>query len=340
MTEFTKRARVDLPLIQAPMAGGITTPELVAAVSRAGGLGSLAGGLMQPDEIRNAIHRIRELTKRPFNVNLFILSPLHGVVSYLPFIHHLKKYEGELGFVAKDEIQLPPSFEKQVEVLLQEEVPIFSFTFGIPPLSVIRDFQKRNALVLGTATHVKEGLALQEAGVDFIIAQGKEAGGHRGSFLEDARLPTLELIKELHAEVKKPLIAAGGIKHNKEFTVALNSGAAAVQIGTAFLTSTESGAHPAYKKALLEWKNRKTVITKAFTGRWARAVENRFIHEIGDVEIPPYPIAQSLTNSMRKAAAHANNPEFLSLYAGERFALCEAITAQEVMARLLKKFVS
>lgn len=332
-TEFTERAGVTLPLIQAPMAG-ITTPELVAAVSKAGGVGSLGAAMMQPDDIRKAIHRIRELTRRPFNVNLFIPRHPHGMIAYEAFLKHLKQYESEVGFATSTELNPPPSFEKQVEVLLQEEVPIFSFTFGIPPIHVIRDFEKRGALVIGTATHVKEALALQEAGVDFIVAQGVEAGGHRGTFLEDALHPTLQLLKEIKAQVKKPLIAAGGLMHGKEILSALKAGAAAVQMGTAFITCTESGAHPAYKKALLEWKNRNTVLTKAFTGKWARAVENRFTQEIDDVEIPPFPIAQSLTGPMRKAAAAAHNAEFMSLWAGEHFRLCKAGTAQELIAKL------
>jgi len=333
-TEFTKRTGISLPLIQAPMAG-VTTPELVAAVSNAGGLGSLGAALMQPDELRKTIHRIRELTQRPFNVNLFIPSPhQREPIVYEPFLQHLKQYESELGFGVSRELSPPPPFEKQIEVLLQEKVPIFSFTFGIPPLSILQDFQKRNILVIGTATHVKEALALQEAGVDFIVVQGKEAGGHRGTFLEDSLLPTLQLIKEIRSHVKKPLIAAGGIMEKKDILAALNAGAAAVQMGTAFITCAESSAHPAYKKALLEWKGRNTVLTKAFTGKEARAIENRFTQEIGDVEIPPFPIAQSLTGPMRKAATAAHNPEFMSLWAGEKFRFCHSGTAQELIRAL------
>jgi nitronate monooxygenase len=340
MTEFTERAHVALPLIQAPMAGGITTPELVAAVSKAGAVGSLGAAMMQPDELRKAIHRIREMTRRPFNVNLFAIAPLHKPVSYEPFLEHLKKYEKELKFTASTELHQPPSFEAQVEVLLKEAVPIFSFTFGIAPLSVIRDFHRQGALVIGTATHLNEALALQEAGVDFIVVQGKEAGGHRGTFLEDALLPTLDLVKQIHAQVKKPLIASGGIMHPNEVRLALKAGAAAVQAGTAFITCHESGASPAYKKALLEWKSRGTVLTSAFTGRRARAVQNRFIQELGDIEVPAFPIAQSLTAPMRKAATAAGNAEFMSLWAGEHYHLCNNHTAAELVAHLTSNIPS
>lgn len=332
-TEFTERARVEIPLIQAPMAGA-TPPELVIAVSKIGGVGSLGAALMQPDDLRKAIHRIREETRRPFNVNLFIPTPVKGPVHIDAFVKHLKQYERELGFEVSTEMPHPPSFEKQVEVLLQEEVPIFSFTFGIPPLSIIREFQKKNALVIGTATHVNEALALQEAGVDFIVLQGNEAGGHRGTFMEDSYSPTMELLKQAKEQIKKPLIAAGGIMHGKEIKAAIQAGAAAVQMGTAFLTCTESGAHPAYKKALLEWKKRRTLLTRAFTGKWARAIENRFIKEMGETEIPPFPITQALTNPMRKAATSAQNTEFMSLWAGEHFPMCNEGSAQEIIAKL------
>ncbi len=332
-TEFTERAGIEIPLIQAPMTG-ITTPELVIAVSKVGGVGSLGAAYMQPDELRSAIHRIREKTRRPFNVNLFIPTPLHAQLNIDPFVNHLKKYESLLGFALSTDMPHHPSFEKQVEVLLQEGVPIFSFTFGIPPLAVIRDFQKRNALVIGTATHLTEALALQEAGVDFIVVQGNEAGGHRGTFIEDSHQPTMELLKAMKKEIKKPLIAAGGIMHGKEITAALKAGASAVQLGTLFIPCTESQAHPSHKKALLEWRNRPTLLTRAFTGKWARAIENRFIQDTPDHLIPPFPIAQALTSSLREAAASANNPEFLSLWAGEHFQNCRAGSAQEIIAQL------
>lgn len=337
-TEFTEKARVALPLIQAPMAGS-TTPELVAAVSNAGGVGSLGAALMTPEEIRKAVRKVRELTRRPFNVNLFFYSMPHEVLPLEPYLKRLKSYEKEVGFSASLELSSPSTFEKQIEVLLEEEIPIFSFTFGIPPISIIREFKKRNALVIGTATHPREAKSLQEMGVDFIVCQGKEAGGHRGTFLgsvPESLIPTLELIQQAKEEVKKPLIASGGIMNGKQIREALEFGASAVQMGTIFLTSAESGAHPVYKRALLEWKDRKTELTRAFTGRYARAVENRFINEMAPYEsdIPPYPIAQGLTKPMRKAAEETENPEFMSLWAGEGFPACETLTAQEILARL------
>ncbi len=337
-SEFTERVGVKIPLIQAPMAG-ITSPELVAAVCNTGAIGSLGAGLMQPDEIRNAIRKIRDLTRKPFNVNLFFYSSPHEVVPFEPFLKRLKNFEKEVGFSASLELNPPPAFEKQAAVLLEEEIPIFSFTFGVPPISVIREFHKKNTIILGTATQPKEALSLQEMGVDFIVCQGKEAGGHRGTFLgpmQEGLYPTMELVELTQEICKKPLIASGGIMDGRTIQKALELGAAAVQMGTLFLTANESAAHPIYKRALLEWKNRETELTRAFTGKWARSIRNSYIMEMDsfDAEIPPYPITQSLTGPMRKAAAETENPEFMSLWAGENFKECKELSAQEIIARL------
>lgn len=342
-TPLTERLRLEAPLIQAPMAGGVAGPELTAASSKAGALGSLGAGLMQPDEIKKAIRQIREATRRPFAVNLFFYSMPHEVVSFETFIKKLKSYEREAGFSTTLELEPPPSFEKQVSVLMDENIPVFSFTFGIPPVSVIRDFHKRNTLVIGTATHPNEAAALQEMGVDFIVCQGSEAGGHRGTFLGSAHeslFPALDLIEEVKARVKRPLIAAGGIMSAADIRQALEAGACAVQMGTAFVTCKESGAHPTYKRALLERKDHPTELTRCFTGRWGRVLENRFVREMEalEEEIPPYPLAQSLIAPMRKAAAAKDNVDFMALWAGENFRFCEALTAQELIARLTLEF--
>lgn len=336
-TEFCERVRNSIPLIQAPMAGGITTPELVAAVSNTGAIGSLAGSPFEPDELRAEIRQIRHLTRRPFNVNLFVPSPAHQAIP-IAYLEKLKEFEREVGFAMTMEIESSPSFEKQAEILLEEEVPIFSFTFGIPPLAILKEFHRKRIVLLGTATHAAEILALQDAGVDFIVCQGKEAGGHRGTFigsLHEGLVPTMELIQKGKEISKKPLIAAGGLMTGKQIHEALQAGACAAQLGTAFLCCTESGADPSYKKALHQWKSRNTALTKAFSGKWTRCIDNRFVQQMASLEeVPPYPIAQSLTKPLREAAAAAGNSEFLALYAGEGFPHCQSFTAQELIARL------
>lgn len=338
-TELTSRLKIRIPLIQAPMAGGITTPDLVSSVSETGALGSLGAAIMQPEDMRKAIRQIRDLTENPFNVNLFVLPHEQEKGHTDAFIKHVKSYEAEVGFELSTALPPPPSFEKQVAVILDEKVPVFSFTFGIPAPSIIREMQKHHIIVIGTATHLQEALALQEVGVDFIVCQGKEAGGHRGTFIgsyEDALIPTKELLLQVHGKVKIPIIAAGGIMNGKAISEMLKAGACGVQMGTAFIACPESGAPNAYKKALLEWKSRKTILTKAWSGKWARAIENRFLREMESYkqEIPPYPITQGLTAQMRKAAASHGNAEFLSLWAGENFKEARAMSVSATIRTL------
>ncbi len=337
-TEFASRLKVAIPLIQAPMAGGATTPELVAAVSNTGAVGSLAAGMMQPEELRKKIREIRRLTRRPFNVNLQIMETPRQTIS-IAFIEKLKEYERSVGFALSMELETLANLEKQASVLLEEEIPIVSFVFGLLPPSILKEFHKKQAVVLGTATHPKEALALQEAGVDYIVCQGREAGGHRGTFMggvSEGVIPTLELINAVRGEVKKPLIASGGIMNGKQVRAALHAGAEAVQMGTAFLCCTESGLDPACKNALLQEKERKTVLSRAYSGKWARCVENQFTREMASIEsdIPPYPLAQFLTKPLRKAAIASDNLDFIQLYAGEHFRECEPLAAQELIARL------
>lgn len=331
---------IQCPVILAPMAG-VTTPELVAAVSNAGGLGSLGAALMKPEEIRTAIRKIRSLTSKPFNINLFAPTPTPEKGSYDAYIKRLKSYEKEVGFQMPEQ---PPSsahsFEEQAAILLEEKIPVFSFTFGIPPQKIIQAFKSIKAIVIGTATHLQEAIELENAGVDYIVCQGQEAGGHRGSFLgalKDGVIPTMELVRSLQGKVSLPLIASGGIMNGKQIVEYLKAGAIAAQMGTVFITCRESMAPEPYKKALLEWKTHPTLLTKAFTGRWARAVANRFCCDLApfEKEIPPFPVASGFTLPMRQAAAKAQKPDFMSLYAGTEFRYCKAGSAAEIMHQLI-----
>ncbi len=333
---FASRLGLKFPLIQAPMAGGFTTVELIGTVCDAKALGSMGAALMKPDDLRQAIRQVKERTNRPFNVNLFVESSPVSPGNLEPFRTLLKKYEGEF-FFEIGEPKSPPSYQQQVEVLLQEKVPVFSFTFGVPEKQIIREFQKQGTYVIGTATYPEEIEALEERGVDAVVLQGKEAGGHRGTFIGEAKshlIPTLDLIKQ--AKTSIPLIASGGIMDKKGTLAALHAGAAAVQLGTAFLTCFEAGTPPLARKTYLEWRDRKTTLTRVFSGKWARVIENRFVRDLAshDRDIPPYPIPRSMTESLRKAAAAAQTAEFLPLYAGENFGLCKAQTAAEFIESL------
>jgi len=337
---------IRLPIIQAPM-GGITTPRLVAAVSNAGGLGSLAGGYLSPQEIRKAIRDTRSLTKYPFNVNLFVpklvdLSPEKINKSKLI----LNAYRIALGIPLVEPTESAAisfeSFDEQLKVLLEEKVPIVSFTFGIPSSEFIKKLKDNGTIVIGTATTVKEGLALEASQCDAIVAQGSEAGGHRGTFngpTKTSLIGTMALIPQMVDRVKIPIIAAGGIMDGRGFAASLILEASAVQMGTAFLTCSENGIHEEYKKAVLRSTEESTVVTSAFTGKPARAIKNEFIEGMTKHEdsLPDYPIQHKLTLDIRKEAAKQNRPEFMFLLAGQGTRLNTNKTASDLVTSVAEE---
>lgn len=339
-TRLTERLRIRYPIIQAPMAGGPTTPELVAAVSNAGGLGSLGAGYLQPEEIRSAIQEIRTLTDRPFAVNLFIPQPVKEDPDPIARANTLlAPYHQELGLETPPSPDLAglPDFTEQLEVILEEAVEIFSFTFGVPQTEELEALQQRGVITLGTATHLLEAIVLEESGVDMVVAQGVEAGGHRGTFVgaaEQGLVSTTALIPVLAQHLRIPIIAAGGIMDGRGIAAALALGADGVQMGTAFLTCPESGAHPGHKDLLSQGTEITTVLTRVFTGKTARAIKNRFIADLQshEAELPGYPIQHVLTRDIRQAAARHNHPEFMALWAGQGCTLCNNLPAAELIA--------
>lgn len=328
-TRLTERLRIRYPIIQAPMAGGATTAELVAAVSNAGGLGSFAGGYLQPEEIRAAINEIRTLTDRPFAVNLFVPAPVKEDGDRIDRANALlAAYREELGMTGTaPHWRELPKFSEQLAVILEEAVEVFSFTFGVPRAEELEALQQRGIVTLGTATHLLEAIVLEESGVDMVVAQGIEAGGHRGTFVgppEQGLVGTLALIPVLPDHLRIPFIAAGGIMGGRGIAAAMALGADGVQMGTAFLTCPESGAPPAHKEILNEGTEITTVLTRAFTGKLARGIKNRFVSEMQphEAELPGYPIQHVLTRDIRQTAARRNRSEFMALWAGQGCALC------------------
>lgn len=341
-TELTRKFKIDFPIIQAPMAGGPTTPSLVASVSNAGGLGSLGAGYLSPDQIRIAIREIKQRTDRPFSVNLFV--PEQSVTSedtVIKMNDHLNKYREELGLARATAIpSLSESFEDQVSVLLDEHVAVFSFTFGIPPLHVIHAMKQKGIDVVGTATTVNEAIALESAGVDAIVAQGSEAGGHRGSFLTsfgDSMIGTMALVPQIVDAASVPVIASGGIMDGRGLVASLALGASAVQMGTAFLASDESGAHAVYKQKIMSSNEDSTAVMHFYSGKPARGIVTDFMKDMRyyEGEIPAYPIQNALTRDIRQAASKANDPAYLSLWAGQGLRLA---TDQEA-AKIVKQTV-
>jgi nitronate monooxygenase len=225
-TELTRKLRIKYPILQAPMAGGPTTPDLVASVSNAGGLGSLGAGYLTPEQIRNAIREIRGKTDRPFAVNLFVPEqPNTSVDTIAEMNDHLNTYRLSLGIAPNPSIpKFAESFDEQVQVVLEENVSVFSFTFGIPSQHIIQSMKQKGIVVMGTATTVDEAIALEAAGVDAIVAQGSEAGGHRGSFLTgsaDTLIGIMALVPQMVDHVSVPVIASGGIMDGRGLVATL-----------------------------------------------------------------------------------------------------------------------
>ncbi len=335
---------ITYPIFQAPMAGGITTPELISETSNCGGLGNLGAGYMDPKEIKEAIKQIRSLTDKPFGVNLFIpnVREVHFDEKELTAMTVLlNQYGQELGIevpVSNQVNNYKALYENQLEEVLRERVPVASFTFGIPDREVMTELRKNGTVIIGTATNVKEALELEVSGVDIIVAQGSEAGGHRGTFHEEASglVGSMALIPQVADAVYTPIVAAGGIMDTRGIAAAMALGATGVQLGTAFLTCKESGAAEIYKKTLLNSTEEQTTFTKAFSGKLARGIGNRFIHEMAEQTSLPFPLQNDLTASIRKKAAMLKQPDFMSLWAGQGVRMVKETTVKQLMRELIE----
>jgi nitronate monooxygenase len=343
-TPLTKKLGIRYPLIQAPMAGGVTTPELVAAVSNSGALGSLGAGYMNAEALRRAIAAIRERTDAPFAVNLFIPEPVPVNAERIAQANALLHvYRQELGLSTQSPpIDNLPDFTEQLAVILEEQVPVLSFTFGVLKGEALEAVKQQGIVTIGTATHLLEAIILEESGIDVVVAQGLEAGGHRGTFLgtqEQGLVGTMALLPLLAEHIRIPFVAAGGIMDGRGLAAALAMGAAGAQLGTAFLACPESGAHPRYKELLCEGTEITTVLTRAFSGKLARGLKNRFTQEMAarEAELPLYPIQHCLTTGLRQAAATQERTEFMSLWAGQGCPLCTARPAAELVGEWIQQ---
>ncbi|PEQ40511.1 nitronate monooxygenase [Bacillus cereus] len=343
-SRVTEILQVKNPIIQAGMAGAITTPDLVAAVSNGGGLGTLGAGYMSPEQIREAIYKIRELTDKPFGVNLLVTKEVKIEEEKVKEANVLlEAVNRELGIEGERVLKLPKSYKAQLQVLLEEKVPVVSFAFQTLEKEEIDEFKKRGIKVIGTATHVAEAKVLAALGVDIIVGQGSEAGGHRGTFIgkeREAMIGTFALIPQLVAAVPHiPIVAAGGVMNGQGLVAAFALGAEAVQMGSAFLTSEESITHDAYKEAVLQSTDTSTTVTRAFSGKYARGIRNEFIerHEEKEEELPMYPVQNVLTSRIRQEAAKQNKEEYMSLWAGQASSLARIEPAQHVVKRVMNE---
>jgi nitronate monooxygenase len=342
-TVLTKRLGLAHPIIQAPMAGGGDTPGLVAAVCEAGALGSIGAAYLTPEQITETARAVRMLTSRPFGINLFApvrVPPAQdarrGVAQVAPFF-------AELGLPAPAPPAEPADvFSQQIAATLESGASAFSFTFGMLPATALEAVKARGMLVAGTATTVEEAIALEKAGVDAVVAQGSEAGGHRGSFASDfesSMVGTIALVPQIADAVDVPVVASGGIMDGRGIAAALALGAAAVQLGTAFLTCREAGVPDCYKEAIPRARENDTRLTRAFSGRPARGIANRFMEEVerDPGAILAFPLQNALTRPLRTAAGKVGRAEFLSLWAGQGIRLARRQTAAELVARLARE---
>jgi nitronate monooxygenase len=340
---LTERLGLRHPIIQAPLAGGGDTPALVAAVGEAGALGFIGAAYLTPPQIVEAARAVRARTARPFGVNLFVPLPApEAPRDPRPALERVAPFYAELGLPAPT---LPAggreAFDEQLAAALETGAAVFSFTFGILPAPATAAVKARGMVLLGTATTVDEALALERAGVDAVVAQGSEAGGHRGTFagpVEAGLIGTMALVPQVADAVKVPVIASGGIMDGRGIAAALALGASAVQLGTAFLTCDEAGIPDAYKQAILAAREHETRLTRAFSGRPARGIVNRFMTEVERGAPPeailPFPLQNALTRPLRTAAARQGRAEFLSLWAGQGLRLARRLPAARLVAEL------
>lgn len=327
MTALSNQLGIELPIIQAPMAG-VGTPALAAAVSNAGALGSLGIGAMSVETTRQMIQETKALTNRPFNVNVFCYEPAPSDPTrdaiWLQALAPLFASFGATPPATLKEIYM--SFnqnETMLAMLLEEHPAIVSFHFGLPPQNTINALRNAGIILIATATHLEEAQKIADAGLDAVIAQGIEAGGHRGIFNPDApdeKLSTLVLTRLLVQKINLPVIAAGGIMDGTGIMATLNLGAQAAQLGTAFISCSESAADDAYRAALLGQQAEHTTLTRVISGRPARGLSNRFTEWGSRSDCPPvpnYPFAYDAAKSLQKTAQAAGCFDYDTQWAGQ-----------------------
>ena len=338
---------IRFPIIQAPMSG-TSTPALAAAVSNAGGMGSIGLAACGVDQARAAIQQTRALTSAPFNVNFFChatAQPDPAIES--AWLRYLTPFFDEMGAPVPSDLHEPYGSlndnQAMQDMLLEEKPPVVSFHFGLPPIAWMRQLQEAGVTLMATATTLREATLVKDAGVDFIVAQGVEAGGHRGVFDphdQDEGITTLALVRLLTACSTTPVIAAGGIMDGRGIRAALELGACAAQLGTAFILCPESAASDAYRRVLSSDCALHTRITNVASGRPARGIVNRLHTSIdvpGRPTQPAFPICYTATKLLQKAAASRSNHDFASHWAGQGAPLARAMPAADLVATLVRE---
>ncbi|HEY7635993.1 MAG TPA: nitronate monooxygenase [Gemmatimonadales bacterium] len=344
---LTAKLGIEYPIIQGPL-GGLSSQRLTAAVSNFGGLGSFGAHSRTPEEIRAVIQEIRSMTSRPFAMNLWVSMEDDGARTSdeSAFNRSLAPLSAHLAALGASRPAYrpysPARFEDQARVLLDSNVPVFSFVFGIPSHEVLEECRAKDIVTIGTATTPDEAAALEQAGVDAVVASGFEAGGHRGSFLrspQDSLTGTISLVPQVVDRLEVPVIAAGGIADARGIVAALALGAEGVQMGTAFLACEESGASRLHRDALLGPQARHTSLTRGFTGRLGRGIHNRLLEDLDrkETEILPYPLQRAVVRNLATAAEAAGRSDLAPLWAGQSAPLLRFTHVAELLSSLVEE---
>jgi len=347
-TKATEILGIDFPIMQGPFGGGLSTVELVATVSNAGGLGGYGAYMLSAEEIFETNKKIKASTNKPYNINLWVsdTDAPSGAVTDEQFDNAakiFKPYFDEAGIPLPEKpAPFRSRFENQVQSILDIRPPVFSFVFGIPSPDVLTQCRKLGIKTIGAATTLDEGIVLESAGVDMIIGSGFEAGGHRPSFLSPAEKSTtgtfvlLQLLKE---KLKTPIIAAGGIANGRGVAAAMMLGAEAAQVGTAFLACDESGALPAHRKMLFSEASKYTMLSRVFTGRLGRGISSRLATDLIGKEkhFLPFPLQTTFMSSLRKAALDQQKWDMVLFWGGQIAPILKHKKASELMQSIIEE---
>ncbi len=331
-----KNVHLTVPIVQAPLAGGPSTPELAAAVSNAGGLGFVAAGYLTPEALSGAIQRTRALTARAFGVNLFVPGAGPAAAEVIQDYAERLRPESQRAGVSLGAPRFDDDhYQAKLELLAAESPAVVSFTFGCPAPEVIARLQGAGMAVWVTITTPEEARAAVAAGADALVVQGFEAGGHRASFDDRAQpeqFGLLALLQLVRAQVAVPLIAAGGIATGQGVAAVLAAGAEAAAIGTAFMRCREAATSPTHRAALASATS--TGVTRAFTGRLARGIVNRFMTEHSAAAPSAYPETHYLTAPLRAHGRQTGDQDLINLWAGQAHALSQEMAAADLVAQL------
>jgi nitronate monooxygenase len=346
---------LDAPVVGAPMAGGPSTPELVSAVCEAGGLGFLAAGYLSAADVAGQIADVWSRTERPFGINLFVPQSANayaagpGLLVGADRARAVATYRDSLrGEARRLGVELPEprpddtdDWERKLDLVLSERVPVVSFTFGLPSSGVLGELRRAGIETVVTVSDVDEAEAALAGGADGLCVQGLDAGGHRGT-LDPAREPSeadaVDIVAQVRARTDLPLVAAGALGTPERAARARAAGADAVQVGTALLLTPEAGTSLAYRRALTDDRFAESVVTRSFSGRWARALDTEFIRAHGASAPAAYPELHHVTSALRRAAAQVDDPDRMALWAGTGWRSARSVPAAVVVAELAAAF--